>query len=183
MGVHHTPHSNLFGHYQSWGTQSCRFWPKGVPCHCLHLSIDDIQVDWINHFLTNTDIPNDVCPKYQQCWVSQDAPEVYLCPWGCHITVYYCGVLPWGHDTGLPHAFSHYPELGVWYPWVGQDGCEKWVHFTSIKSYPTHLVIFHGAYTSWDPNVPNYWAVTNWPSTTPSLILIPNYNVSMKPKQ
>ena len=53
-----------------------------------------LPIDWLDHFLTNTDIPSDVHPKHQQCGVWQDAPKVYLCPWGCPTTVYSQRVLP-----------------------------------------------------------------------------------------
>ena len=55
----------------------------------LHLSIDDAQIDWLDHFLMNTDIPSDVHPKHQQCGVGQDAPKVYMCPQGCSATAYW----------------------------------------------------------------------------------------------
>ena len=114
---------------------------------------------WLDHFLTNTDILSDVHPKHQQCGVGQDAPKVYLCPWGCPASAYSWGVFPQGHDTALTHAQSHYPKLGVWCPWVGQDGCKKWTCFASSKSYAMHLATFHGVYTSWDPVFPT----TEWP--------------------
>ena len=69
------------------------------------------------------------------------------------------------HNTALIHAHSHHPELGVWWPWVAQDGCEKQVCFTSSESYAMHLAIFHRVYASWDPNMPNYWVVKDWLDT------------------
>ena len=54
--------------------------PTLATTRVFHLPIDDTHVGWLNHFLTNTDIPNDVHPKYQQCRVVQGAPKVYLCP-------------------------------------------------------------------------------------------------------
>ena len=92
----------------------------------LHLSIDDTQVGWLNSFLTNMDILNDVCLKHKQCGVSQDAPKVFLCLWGCPTKVYCHGVLPQECDMAPLHAHSHYLKLGVWCPWVGQDSSEKW---------------------------------------------------------
>ena len=56
----------------------------------------------------------------------------------------------------LAHAHSHYPELGVWCPLVGQDGCKRQTHLASSKSYMTHLAVFHGVFTSRDPQTPNY---------------------------
>ena len=58
--------------------------PTLAAARALHLPIDNAQVAWLDHFLTKLDIPNNVCPKHQQCGLSQHAPKVYLCP----VTVY-----------------------------------------------------------------------------------------------
>ena len=52
--------------------------PTLATTRAFHLPIDDAQVGWLNHFLTNMDIPIDVHLKHQQCRVSQDAPKVCL---------------------------------------------------------------------------------------------------------
>ena len=99
--------------------------PTLTTTRALHPPFDDAQAAWLNDFLMNTDIPSNVHLKHQQCGVGQDAPKVYLCLWGCPTTVYNVGVFAQGHDMALTHTHCHYPELGVWCPWVGQDGCEK----------------------------------------------------------
>ena len=45
----------------------------------------------------------------------------------------------------LANAYSHYPELGVWCPWVGHNGCERQTHFASSESYATRLAVFMGS--------------------------------------
>ena len=61
----------------------------------LYFPIEDVQAGWLDHFLTNTDIPNNVHPKHQQCGVIQDTLKVYMCPQGCPATVYCHRMLPW----------------------------------------------------------------------------------------
>ena len=80
--------------------------PTLAVAQALHLTIDSAQVGWLNCFLTNMDIPNDVYLKHQQCGVNQDTPKFYLCPQEAPTTVYHHGVLPWGHDTALAYAYS-----------------------------------------------------------------------------
>ena len=120
----------------------------------LHLPIDD-ALKWtglITSWSTQTFL-SDVCPKHQQCGVGQDAPKVYLCPWGCPASAYSWGVFNWGHNTALTHAHSHYPKLGVWCPWVGQD--QLWTTWTCIspvaKAILCTLATFHGVYASLRP--------------------------------
>ena len=55
--------------------------PTLAASRVLHLPTDNAQAGWLNHFLTNTDIPSDVHPKHQQCGVGQDALKIYLFPW------------------------------------------------------------------------------------------------------
>ena len=50
--------------------------PTLIITWALHLPIDDSKMDWLDHFLTNMDILNDVYLKHQQCGVGQDAPKV-----------------------------------------------------------------------------------------------------------
>ena len=132
-------------------------WPSTLATtRVLHLPIDNAQAAWLNCFLMNTDISSNIHPKHQQCGAGQATHKVYLYPQGCPTTAYCCGVFPQGHDTALVHAWCHYPELGVWCPWVGQYGCERQTHFTSSESYMTHLAVFHGVFASRDPQTPNY---------------------------
>ena len=121
----------------------------------LHLLISNAQVAWLDCFLMNTDIPSNIHLKHQQHGVGQTTPKVYLCSWGCHTTAYCCGVFPQGHNTALVHAHGHYSELGVWCLRVGQDGCRRQTHSASSESYVTHIVAFHGVFTSRDPQTPN----------------------------
>ena len=129
----------------------------------LHLPIDDAQAGWLNQFLTNTDILNNVHPKHQQCGVSQDAPNVYS--WGCPTTIYCHGVLPQGHDTVLTPDHSHYPKLGFRCPRVGWDSCENGSASPVVKATP---------YTWWfsmgltPPRTPMF-LTTEWSGTGQAL--------------
>ena len=57
------------------------------------------------------------CPSETPAvWDCPGCPKGLLVPLGMS---HHSGVLPQGCDTSLVHVQSHYPELGVWCPWVG----------------------------------------------------------------
>ena len=102
----------------------------------LHLPINYAQAAWLNSFLTNKYILNDVCQKHKKCGVGQDASKVYLYSQGCPAAVYCHTVLPWGHDTALMHVCCHYPKLGVWCPWVARITIKSGSTSQVVKAMP-----------------------------------------------